>query len=106
MANGIEQGHAANPVGGGAERGQADIHPPQGASGLGNARGQFVVATHARRFGAEQLSATDFQHRQNRHRQHDDPDATEELQHLTIKQHAARQEIQTHDDGGAGSGQS
>lgn len=105
MADGIEQTHAANPVGQRTQRGQANINPPQCARGFGDAWGEFVVAAHAGGFGAKQLGAADLQHRQDRHRQHHDADAAEELQHLAIQQHAARQKIESDYDGGAGGGQ-
>ena len=105
VSDGVEGVHAGGPVGQCAQDGEGYVDEPQGACRLADARGQLAVLHGAGGFGAVELHATDAQHGQDGHRQHDDAHAAEPLQLLAVPQNGVGQVIQPGHDGGAGGGQ-
>ena len=105
VADGVEQIHAGGPVGQGTGDGQAGVDVPEHLGGFGDPRGELVFLQRARHLGAVQLHAAHAQHRQNGHRQYDDPHAAKPLQLLAVIQQRARQGIQPGDHRGPGGGQ-
>ena len=105
VADGVEQAHAGQPVGGGAGDGEAEIDVPQGLGRFGDARRQLGILDRAGNFGAVQQHAADAEHGQHRHRQHDDAHAAQPLQELAIEQHGVRQGVEVAQHRGAGGGE-
>ena len=87
VANGIEHSHAGQPVGQRAGDGDGQVDVPQRLGGLGDARRQLGLLHRAGDFRLVQLHATNAQHRQDRHRQHDNAHAAQPLQLLAVEQH-------------------
>ena len=105
MADGVEGVHASEPVGDAAGGGEAQVDEPQRLGRLGDARRELGVLDRPRRLGAIELHSADAEHRQHRHRQHDDAHAAEPLQPLSIEEHRARQVVEASDHCGAGGGE-
>ena len=91
VADGIEEVHAANPVGNGAQGRQSGIHQPQRPRGLRDAWRQLAVLGRAGAFGAEQLHAADLEHRQDGDGEDHDAHAAEEVERLPVEKQAFRQ---------------
>ena len=105
VADGVEQAHAGQPVGGGAGDGEAEVDVPQGLGGFGDARRQLGVLDRAGDFGAVQQHAADAEHGQHRHRQYDDAHAAQPLQELAIEQHGVRHGVEVAQHRCAGGGE-
>ena len=102
----IKGGHAGQPVGNRTECGQAQINAEQCLGGTGDPGGQFPVFGRTGAFRPIQLHTADAEHGQDRNRQHDNADAAQPLQLLSVQQQGARQLVESRDDGGTGGGQS
>ena len=105
MGDGIERGHARQPVCEGTGDGQSQIDVPQRFGGLGDAGCEFGVLHRAGGFGAIELHASDAQHGQDRNRQDDDAHTPQPLQLRAIVEDSVRQAVQTEQHRGAGGGQ-
>ena len=105
VADGVEQAHAGQPVGGAAGDSEPEIDVPQGLGGFGDARRQLGVLDGTGDFSAVQQHATDTQHGQHGYRQHDDAHAAQPLQELAVEQHGVRHGVQVAQHRGAGSGE-
>ena len=102
---GVNPAHARRFVGQHASHRKHEIHTPQTARGLGNARGEFGVFHRARRLGSVNLKAAQAHHGQHRHHQQHDAQTTQILQKTAPHIDRSRQVVQTTERGGTGGGQ-
>ena len=78
VADGIEHRHIGEDQQEYLENGQQHINKPEGLGGMGNARGNFILAG-AWRLGKKDLPAGDTELRQDSDKQNDDPHAAQPL---------------------------
>jgi len=72
----IEKRHSCGPVSQAACHGQTEINIPERFSGFGDSWRELGVLHRSRRFRAVKLHATDTEHRQYRHCQHNNSHST------------------------------
>ncbi len=105
MADGIEQGHACQPVAQATGHGQPQIDIPQRLGRFGDARCELGVFHGTGCFRPVQLHAADTQHGQYSNGQHNDTHAPQPLELLTVVKDGTGQIVQPHDHRCAGGGQ-
>ena len=84
VCHGVEASHPGGPEGQCAHDSQAEVDEKQCLGGFRYARCELAVLGGAGDFCPVQLHAADAQHGQYRHGDHDDADAAQPLQQLTV----------------------
>jgi hypothetical protein len=91
---GVRPAHAAPAVGEEARQRQREVQQVQRLGGVGDARRQLGFLERSRRLRLEHLRAADAEHRQDRHRQHQDAHAADPLQEVAPDVDRQRQVVE------------